>query len=117
MATYSLTVFDAAGTDLPASVETDLLGANGVDVSQVDSLVIDVENLNVSNVIDGLKIYEKAPGGSKWNLVSVSLASVAASLGSTIKIDDHAHGRIRLTSTPTNHVSADVHARGLRKDF
>lgn len=101
----------AANVDLPAGVETELLGANGIDVSQSEEVIIQVDNLNVGQPIDVLSLYERAPNAAKWMKMTKSvIAAIAASGSSIIKVRRHSHGQIRLTATPVAHVSASVTA-------
>jgi hypothetical protein len=118
MSSFSVfAAFDGLAIDLPSGVESELLGANGVDVGQADKLIIAVKEDGGAHAIDGLTLYEMSPGASSWDPVAVSPIPVAAGKESILVIEDHAHGRVRLTAKPTNHVSADVHARAVRKDL
>lgn len=118
MSAYTISVgLDATGVDLPIA-ETDLLGANGIDVAQADSVVLDVENKDATNVIDALTVYELPQGATKWvKRTDVTFGPIAASSGGYVAVTVLAHGRLRLTATPTHHVSADAHARLVRKEL
>jgi hypothetical protein len=116
MAIVEHSVIDAAGVVLTAGVETDLIGANGVDASGIDDFTIQIKNLNVSNAITAVTIYEKV-GTGDWDAAGTQPTTIAASGQSIISITQHAHGFLRVTATSTAGASCDVHAHGVVKNY
>jgi hypothetical protein len=111
------TALDQLAVDLPAGIETDMLGTQGFDASQADVVVVDVENANGANQIDAWAIYELPPGATRWSKrTDITTSSIPANGAAVVRITNHAHGRIRATATPINHVSANAHARGVWKN-
>ena len=101
-------VIDNLAVDLPATVATPILGANGLDMSGWDTLVVQIVNLNASHPIDVITVQESVGSGG-FVTSTLAVNPIPASSSSVIRIKETANGRIQILLTPVSHVSADIH--------
>lgn len=106
--------FDPVVVPLPAGQETNLLGADGIDVAPFDRLGLEVYNAGDTNSIDTVTVYYRV--GIKWipfatNYAGSGIVPDDASL--VILVDQFAGGRIRVTATSASGTDARIEGEGV----